>query len=310
MLVKLWSSRLALLLALSAGVVQARGAQHPPVIDVHLHAEKLDSYIAVQADKRWFPAGYARPSSDAELRDQTFAALRQFNVVRAITSDEFDNVQRWRAVDPQRIVPALMGRFYSEEAKRNIRARVQSGDVVVLGEVTWQYDGHSPSDPINESFWALAEELDIPVGIHMGLTPAGWSQTVNTNIRARLGSPLLLEDALIKHPKVRVYIMHAGWPLLDETIAMLQAYPTLYVDVAWIDWYLPRAEFYTYLRRLVEAGFGTRIMFGSDQMQWPQAIGAGIESIESAPFVTAAQKRDILCRNAMRFFRFDASICQ
>jgi predicted TIM-barrel fold metal-dependent hydrolase len=275
-----------------------------------LHAERLDSYIAAQDDKRWFPVGWTRPSSDAELRDQTFAALRRFNVVRAVTSDEFPNVQAWRAVDPQRIVPALMGRFYTDDAKRNIRARVQSGDLAVLGEVTWQYDGHSPSDEVNEPFWSLAEELDVPVGIHMGLTPAGWSQTVNTKIRARLGSPLLLEDALIKHPKARVYMMHAGWPLLDETMAMLQAYPTLYVDVAWIDWYIPRAEFHTYLRRLVEAGFGKRIMFGSDQMQWPQAIGVAIESIESASFLTPDQKRDVLCRNAMRFFRFDLSVCE
>lgn len=219
------------------------------------------------------------------------------------------NVREWRAVDPQRIVPALLCRCYTEESRAKIRSAVQSGEIAVLGEMTWQYDGHSPSDDLLDPFWQLAEELDLPVGVHLGLTPTGWSQTVNRKLRARLGSPLLLEEALVKHPRARVYIMHAGWPMLDETLAMLQAYPNLYVDVAWIDWYIPREEFYTYLKRLVQAGFAQRIMFGSDQMQWPQSIGMGIERIESAPFLGESQKRDILCNNAARFFKFEPSVC-
>jgi len=34
-------------------------------------------------------------------------------------------------------------------------------------------------------------------------------------------------------------------------------------------------------------------------------IGIGIEAIESADFLTAAQKRDILYNNAARFLRLD-----
>ena len=58
-------------------------------------------------------------------------------------------------------------------------------------------------------------------------------------------------------------------------------------------------------RRLVEAGFGERIMFGSDQMQWPGAIEVAIEAVESAPFLTADQKRDIFYNNAVRFLRLE-----
>ena len=97
--------------------------------------------------------------------------------------------------------------------------------------------------------------------------------------------------------------MHAGWPMLDDMVAMLYAYPDLYVDIAVINWYIPRAEFYSYLKRLVDAGFSKRIMYGSDQMQWPQAIGASIEAIETAPFLTKQQKRDIFYNNAVRFFK-------
>jgi hypothetical protein len=59
------------------------------------------------------------------------------------------------------------------------------------------------------------------------------------------------------------------------------------------------------LRRLVEAGFGKRIMFGSDQMNWPEALPRAIEAIETADFLGQEQKRDILYNNAVRFLRLD-----
>jgi len=55
--------------------------------------------------------------------------------------------------------------------------------------------------------------------------------------------------------------------------------------------------------RIVEAGFGKRVMFGSDQMVWPDALEAAIRSVETADFLTEDQKRDILYDNAARFLR-------
>lgn len=46
-----------------------------------------------------------------------------------------------------------------------------------------------------------------------------------------------------------------------------------------------------------------RIMFGSDQMVWPEAIDVSIAAINEAPFLSAEQKRDILYNNAARFLR-------
>ena len=121
--------------------------------------------------------------------------------------------------------------------------------------------------------------------------------------RAALSDPLALEEVLIRHPKLRIYVMHAGWPMSDRMVALMWAHPQVYVDTGIIDWGLPRKEFHAYLRRLVEAGFGKRIMFGSDQMVWPEAIGMAIDGIESATFLTKEQKRDIFHGNAVRFFR-------
>jgi predicted TIM-barrel fold metal-dependent hydrolase len=75
------------------------------------------------------------------------------------------------------------------------------------------------------------------------------------------------------------------------------------VDVGVIAWALPRVEFHRYLQRIVEAGFGKRVLFGSDQMIWPETIEMAIECVESAPFLTADQKRDIFFNNAARFLQ-------
>ena len=47
----------------------------------------------------------------------------------------------------------------------------------------------------------------------------------------------------------------------------------------------------------------SRLIFGSDQMQWPEVIDDAIEGIESAEFLSDEQTRDISYNNAARFLR-------
>jgi len=83
----------------------------------------------------------------------------------------------------------------------------------------------------------------------------------------------------------------------------MNAHPQVFVDISADNWGVPRAEFDGILRRLVQAGYGKRIMFGSDQMVWPGSIPIAIASITEANYLTPAQKRDILYNNAARFLR-------
>jgi predicted TIM-barrel fold metal-dependent hydrolase len=109
-------------------------------------------------------------------------------------------------------------------------------------------------------------------------------------------------------PIIDMHIMHAGWPMLDDLLAVLWTHPQVHVDVGVISFALPRKEFHRYPQRIVEAGFGNRVMFGSDQMNWPKAIDAAIEAIETAPFLTARQKRAIFYDNAARFLRISGAV--
>jgi hypothetical protein len=64
-----------------------------------------------------------------------------------------------------------------------------------------------------------------------------------------------------------------------------------------------RGGFHAFLQQAIGRGFGKRILFGSDQMAWPDAIGLAIEGVDSADFLTMEQKRDIFYANAVRFLR-------
>jgi uncharacterized protein len=314
-----------LLLTLSASHLIAQ--ERPPIIDLHLHALGADAngppptffcpgmaFPTHDPSRPWhevFGEALGSPNcenplvgaeTDRELMERTLEVLHRRNVF-GVTSGPF--VARWQEAGGHRIIPSLgVGFRPGEPSAAEVRERLGSGGFRVFGEVTIQYDGVSPSDPRFEPYLAEAEELDVPVGIHMGTGRPGAPLLPGMGAyRARLHSALELEEALVRHPGLRVYLMHAGWPKLDDLLALLWAYPRVHMDTGGICFALPRAEFHRYLRRIVEAGFRKRVMFGSDQMNWPGAIEHCIEVIESADFLSEEQKRDIFCDNAARFLR-------
>jgi predicted TIM-barrel fold metal-dependent hydrolase len=310
-------------------------ARRPPVIDMHLHAKSLDpgppTAVCTPLDppaplwdqRRPFAEVYAEmiqspacedpvwsPESDEALMRETIAAMERANVVGVLGGVGLERsavIDDWLAATPERFiagsrcVPSL-----PDCTVDDLRELHAAGKLDVLAELYMHYLGMAPDDERLEPYWALAEELDIPVGIHIGAAiPPGFAYLIppEAGLRARLHSPLGLEDALVRHPRLRVYVMHAGYPMLDEMQALLYAHPQVYVDVAAIVWHMPREGFYRYLEALVDAGFAERVMFGSDNLDWPGLIERSIAVIEEAPFLSEEQKRDILYNNAARFLR-------
>ena len=280
-------------------------SRRPPIIDMHLHAYRLDDGKPPAVNPVTGRPSAARTS--AELRDMTLAELERYNIVKAVTSGPPETVGQWCETAPDRIIISA----WVDEAGplpdlARLRAEMQAGRVHVLGELILQMRGMAPNDPRMEPYYALAEEMDIPIGIHTGTGPPGTPyEPCCPNFRVTLGNPILVEEVLIRHPRLRVYLMHGGSPYLQETKAILLVYPQVYVDLATINWIMPREEFHGYLRELVRAGFGKRLLFGSDQMVWPEAIGMAVEGIESATFLTEEEKRDIFYNNAVRFLRLE-----
>ena len=316
------------LLLAGSGLHGQPSAARPPIIDMHMHAVPVDYYgkpPAKMCAPQTFPwadprepqdefftcggPGVEAAGTDDENVRRMVAMMEQYNVTGVVSAPlrggvtPLDRLKPWQQAAPNRIIPAVWSN--GQVPLDQLRAWAKDGRVKVLGELTFQYTGYGFSDALPEKHFALAEEFDLPVGLHVGPGAPGEAYFLSARYRASLGNPLSLEEPLLRHPKMRLYVMHAGWPFIDEMIALLFYHPQVNVDVGIISWQLPRTEFHRYLRRLVDAGFGKRVMFGSDQMLFPEMIRVAIENIESADFLSPAQKRDIFYNNAARFLRLD-----
>ncbi len=313
----------------TTGATQTR----EPILDMHLHALAADDQgpppvalcSPIQAMPVWdvrqpYPAAFVAqlkdcanplqsPTSDEALMNETLEIMQRRNIV-GVLSGPADRIDAWVARAPGRFIRGLRFRLDRDAALTPdvLRRMHAAGRLEVLGEVTNQYAGIAPGDARMEPYWALAEELELPVGIHIGPGPPGVVYLDSPAYRARLHSALTLEDALVRHPRLRVYIMHAGYPLLDDLLALLYAHPQVYVDVGVIAFTQPRPAFYRFLQGIADGGFGRRVMFGSDQMVWPAAIERALAAIEEAPFLTPEQRRDILYDNAARFLRLSPEV--
>lgn len=300
-----------------------------PVLDMHLHALAVDSQgpppVGLCSPIDPFPAWDPRtpygatfmdmlkdpkcddplwsPMTDEALMRETIDVVERLNVF-GVLSGTSERVAEWRNAAPGRFLSGLMFQLGEDrESADELRALHSQGRLEVLAEITNQYLGIAPDDERMEPYWALAEELDMPVGIHVGPGPPGVIYLGASGYRARLHSALTLEEVLVRHPRLRLYVMHAGFPLLDDLLALLYAHPQVYVEVGVIVFTQPRAAFYRYVQKIFEAGFGNRVMFGSDHMVWPEAIERSIRVIEEAPFLDEGQTRDLLYNNAARFLR-------
>lgn len=314
-----------------AAAASAQGAGKP-IIDMHMHAFELAEFgpepprgcagangIVIHGRDPAQPFDFSKlgtcktmldaPKTDAALLAETLSVMKHRNIVLGFLSGDRPIVAKFRAAAPDRFLPAA--NFFTDGKPPpatyavELEKAVKSGELKAFGEITAQYRGLSPDHPSLEPFYAMAERLDVPVGIHMGYGAPGGPYWIYPKYRASLGNPFLLEELLIRHPKMRVYVMHAAMPMVDELLLLLNTHPQVYVDISADNWGVPRPEFHRMLKQIVEAGYGERIMFGSDQMVWPSAIDIAIASITEADFLTEDQKRDILYNNAARFLRLD-----
>ena len=268
------------------------------IIDVHLHARTFNYYGNPPAPN---PVTGLQPKwkNDAEVVQITLDTLKKYGIIKAIISGNLTRIADFKNADSARFVssleyPARQATLPDTTTFINL---YNEKKFFAFGELGLQYIGKTLTDPELEPYMRICERLGIPVGLHTGL-----GLRSNPAFRTTLGNPQLIEDVLVKYPKLKIYLMHLGSPYLQETIAIMAVYPQVYADLSAINWIIPTAAFYTYLNSLMEAGLGKRIMYGSDQMGWPDAIGLSIRTIENAPFLTESQKQDIFYNNARNFF--------
>lgn len=302
-----WSILLVGVLGVTSVAAQ-QSAPPPPVIDMHVHSTNTSPAQALQRMKGLNIRFMVVSSLAADLPAWSMA----------LTKDQY--LPGLVLPCPEGKAPVAGRPCYASPTELPdltwLRGELEAKRIGALAEVLPQFVGLRPDDPQLEPYWQLAEDFDVPVGLHLGTGPPGIAYPTgpvpvpfrSPRYRAAAGDPLALEEVLLRHPKLRVYVMHAGWPMLESMLALMHSHPQVHVDLAAIEATTrTRAGYLRYLTGLVDAGFSKRIMFGSD---FPNAVATGIQAILQAEALTPEQKADILCGNAQRFLRLPPATCE
>ncbi|RIV87521.1 amidohydrolase family protein [Aurantiacibacter zhengii] len=291
---------MSVLLALATAAVAV------PIIDVHHHA----IYPGMNADDSF---------------DRVMENLDRRPVSRAVIEvKDYDQIDRW--LEDERFiigVPVGCGRnaaepiyecFPEDEGWPDIgwlEEQIASGRVQALHEMPPFYSGWQIGNPRYDPYLALAHRYDIPVGIHIGKGPPVFAHEpgMHLNYDPAAGNPATLRPVLEKYPGLRVWLQHVGAgvgmegiePYTQETMALLADYPNVYVDLSVTNATHPLEVYSDELRRLFDAGFGDRVMFGTDNYFSDEIIAR----MDQIAWLTDDQKRAILHDNAARFLRLE-----
>jgi len=276
-----------------------------PIIDIHLHAYDK---IPFNQKASWAGEPYSQVLSSPENAEMHFLKvleeLQKNKIKLALTSStSIEALETWRQSNPELFLTGIQ--TYEDGtpilSPDSLKLYFDNNQVNALGELGLQYAGLVPDDPMMEPYYKVAEDNGIPVCLHTGLGPPGGPHLFAPKFRTTLGKPSLFEPVLVRHPNLKAFIAHAGYPYISETIAMMYIYPNLYTDIGVLNWALPKEAFLNTLQQLMDAGFGKRIMFGTDQMLWPGAISIAVRTVKEVAFLSEEEKRDILYNNAARF---------
>ena len=275
-----------------------------PVIDMHLHA--------------WPSGEDGGPEQPKNLAAQRTAlqSLIDNNVVLAATSGPEEFLDAWALAEPARLLrgpvfPCIDGKNPTSFRHKCfsdgkdfpdiewLEAQFATGNYRVMGELYNQYAGIAFNDARMDPYYDLAQQFGIPVAFHTHSGPPLTALQCCPKFRLANGNPLLLEDVLVKYPRLKVQIMHANPLVYPEVIDLLVQYPKVHVDISAWQMAYSRKKFHQLLQIYQDAGLIGRIMFGSDGHDYKKAFAA----YESAEFLSERQLRGIFCGNAERFLR-------
>ena len=291
-------------LVLTASAAAQRAAR-PPIIDVHRHAS--------------WPG-----TSDAEQRAALLEEMDAEGIVLSLLHiNEPGDVQGWLESAPGRFtggpaMPCPQTReqpFYRCFAETKgwpdltwLEREMAAGRIGILGEMLFVYTGVDPNDSKMAPYWALAAKYDVPVSVHINRGPGPASGLRGPAFNGEMGNPALLRPVLTRYRGLRILLAHVGTggpdllPFNTEIESLLKEFATVYFDMSILNSVAPAEAHAAELKRLIDAGFSDRIMFGSDT----RPAAPILRRLEHIGWLTEKQRRAILYDNAARFLRLDA----
>lgn len=284
------------------------------IFDVQLHAYSSKTIAEGFGGVAKLDFGLHQRTAHKAVQDEetmmskTVGFMDRNNVSRGLLSGDNDIVQRWASRYPGRFLPSFCPDLTLQDnitALQLFETEVDQRKWHALGELGLPYAGKAVNDNSLFPYFEICERRRIPVAFHCGLDGPEPQSFLGPQFRVEFGDPLLLQDVIIRFPKLKIIIFHMGWPFFDHALYMLYAYQNIYLDTGVVNWILGESVFNRMLKEAVETTGSDRIVFGSDQMVWPQMITPAVRSIKSAKYLTDKDKKRILSENAVRLFPSD-----
>jgi len=267
------------------------------VIDMHMHG---------YTDKDFFTGiarnGLASSKTAKEHLQQTILKMNQNKIKYAVICGRIESIALYTSAD-KRFIPAYQDYDDTLLPIQKFEEFVKTGKIKVFGEVMAVYKGKTLADSSYQPYLAICEKYGIPIAYHSGGSFPNAQQFGWPKYRITLGDPFLIEEVLVKYPKLKVYLMHAGENFYENTLRMMDGYPNLYADLGVEMWLHPMTKDFAvkFLKSAKEYGILDRVMFGSDQMVWPEAITSSINFLNALDFLTKEEKQKIFYDNAKKF---------
>ena len=267
------------------------------VIDMHLHSYTDKNFWVGKA-----PNGFESSKNAKETLEQTIQKMNEHKIEYAVVCGSIESLEIYTKAD-KRFIAGYGDYEDTLISITKFEEYIKSGKIKVFGEIMAVYKGQTLADPVYQPYLAICEKYGIPVGYHSGGSFPNTQNLGWPKYRIALGDPFLIEDVLVKYPNLKLYLMHAGEHFYENTLRMMDGYSNLYVDLGVEMWINPMTKDFAvkFLKLAKVYGLLDRVMFGSDQMVWPEAITSSINFLEALDFLTKEEKEMIFYKNAKTF---------
>jgi predicted TIM-barrel fold metal-dependent hydrolase len=273
------------------------------VIDFHIHAahyetvtESYTNLIRSQWKDRtdWMVQHYSSPENFVGLLDQCgidygviLAELAP--ITTGICSNEY--VAKFCSKSSRLIPFASINPHTSTRPAEELERLVcEHGFRGLKLYPTYQY--YYPNDSMLYPLYAKAQELGIPVSIHLG-------SSVFAGSRIKYGDPLLLDDVAVDFPDLPLLMCHCGRPFwYDQAFGMARLHRNVYMELSG----LPPQKLLTFFPELERVA--DQVIYGSD---WP-GVATMAENIQTINSLNLREetKRKILGENGAKLLKLSA----
>ena len=267
------------------------------IIDFHVHTAHYSVMTPSYADLlrqqwgdryEWMVETYSSPEAFLGLMDEAgidYAVILAENAPITAGTSDHDYVEGFCSRNPRLIPFACINPHLVARPAQELERLVKNHGFRGLKlHPTYQY--YYPNDPLVYPMYAKAQELAIPVLLHIG-------SSVFTGARLKYGDPIYLDDVAVDFPYLSLVQAHSGrslWYQSAFTIARLHT--NVYMEVSG----LPPQNLLNYFPDLER--IADKVIYGSD---WPgvPTIRENIQAVKDLP-ISQDAKRKILGENAAR----------